>query len=39
MTMFNRETDFEDALVELLLVEKDWQEVLMYPLRTIRRER
>ena len=31
MTMFNRELDFENALVELLLAEKGWQEVLTNP--------
>ena len=29
--MFNREADFENALVELLLAEKGWQEVLPNP--------
>ena len=29
--MFNREIDFETALVELLLAEKGWQDVLMNP--------
>jgi type I restriction enzyme R subunit len=29
--MFNRELDFENALVDLLLAEKGWQDVLMYP--------
>lgn len=29
--MFNRELDFETALVELLLAEKGWQDVLLNP--------
>ena len=29
--MFNREVDFEEALVQLLLSEKGWQEVLTNP--------
>jgi type I restriction enzyme R subunit len=31
MKMFNREADFEEALVQLLLSEKGWQEVLVNP--------
>ena len=29
--MFNKEADFENALVDLLLSEKGWQEVLLNP--------
>jgi len=29
--MFNREIDFENALVDLLISEKGWSEVIMSP--------